>query len=147
METRCERRGQVEIGIITHDGHVFAAYGASVYGRHVTGYTRRRNGHVCLTRWDGTTMLGCRSEVVREYHDGSLALVFRLTKGRFVVGYALGGDGMLFRGELVTDCDEDDARRESLSISEHWSETDAEDEADPWHGEPEDPHDGNYPDW
>lgn len=147
METRCERRGQCEVGIITHDGHVFAAYGASVCGRNVTGYTRQRDGRIILTRWDGTTMLACRSEVVREFHDESLALVFRLTHGRFIVGYALGDDGMLFRGELLTVCDEDDARREALGIAEHWSEIDAEDEADPWHGEPDEPNDGDYPDW
>lgn len=147
METRCDRWGQVEVGIVTHDGHVFAAYGASVCGHHVTGYTRQGNGHIILTRWNGKKMLTCRSEVVREYHDGSLALMFRLTHGRYVVGYALGDDGNLFRGELVTDCDEDDARHEALAISEHWSEIDAEDEADPWHGEAVEPDDGDYPDW
>ena len=147
METRCERRGQVEIGVMTHDGHIFTAFGASVHGRHVTAYTRQHNGHIALTRWDGTTMLACRSVVMREHHDGSLALMFRLTHGRFIVGYALGDDGNLFRGELVTDCDEDDARREALATSEHWSEIDAEDEADPWHGEPVEPDDGDYPDW
>jgi hypothetical protein len=88
----------------------------------------------------------CRTNTVREYRDGSLALIFRLTRGRYVVGYALGDDGMLFRGELLTDCDEDDACREALAISEHWSQIDAEDEADPWHGEPVEP-DGDYPDW
>jgi hypothetical protein len=92
-------------------------------------------------------MLACRSEVVREYLDGSVAIVFRLSQGWFIVGYALGDDGMLFRGELLTGCDEDDARREALAISEHWSEIDAEDEADPWHGEPGEPDDGDYPDW
>lgn len=147
METRYERRGQCEVGIVTHDGHVFAAFGSSVCGRHVTAYTRQRNGHLALTRWDGTTMLACRSEIVLEHHDGSLALVFRLTHGRFIVGYALGDDGMLFRGELVTECYEDDARREALTNSEHWSEIDAEDEADPWHGEPGEPDDGDYSDW
>lgn len=92
-------------------------------------------------------MLACRSEVVREFHDGSLALVFRLTHGRYVVGYALGDDGMLFRGELLTEGDEDDARREALAISEHWSDIDAEDEADPWHGDMGEPDDGDYPGW
>jgi hypothetical protein len=132
---------------VTHNGQVFAAFGASVYGRHVTGYTRQRDGRIILTRWDGSTMLSCRSEVVREYHDGSVALMFRLTHGRYLVGYALGDDGMLCRGELLTECDEDDARREALTIAEHWSEIDAEDEADPWHGEPVEPDDGDYPDW
>ena len=98
MTTRCERRGQLEVGIVTHDGHVFAAFGSSVNGHNVTGYTRLRNGHIGLTRWDGSTMLRCRSQVIRQFWDGSIALMFRLTNGRFIVGYALGDDGMLFRG-------------------------------------------------
>jgi hypothetical protein len=28
METQCERRGQVEVGIVTHDGLVYAALGS-----------------------------------------------------------------------------------------------------------------------
>ncbi len=137
METRCERRGQLEIGIVTHNGHVFAAFGSSVNGRNVTGYTRHRNGCISLTRWDGSTMLACRSEVIRQFHDGSIALMFRLTNRRFVVGFALGDDGMLFRGELLTDCDDDRARREAVTLAELWSQIDADDEADPWHGEPD----------
>jgi hypothetical protein len=145
VETRCERRGQVEIGVIDHNGNIFAAFGSSVYRRHLTAYARQRRGRIILTRWDGGTMLACRSEIVREYQDGSTALMFRLTQGRFIIGYDL-GDGMLFRGELVTDCHEEDARREAITIAEHWMEIDAEDEADPWHGEPVEP-DGDYPDW
>jgi len=57
MATRCERRGQLEIGIIDHDGRSYAAFGASVYRHNVTSYTRLRNGTVALTRWDGSTML------------------------------------------------------------------------------------------
>ncbi len=50
MELVCERRGQVEIGVITHDGHVYAAFGSSVNGRNVTAYTRHRDGCLSLTR-------------------------------------------------------------------------------------------------
>ena len=75
-------------------------------------------------------MLTCRSNVIREYHDGSIALLFRLTHGRFIVGYALGSDGMLFRGELLTHCDDDQARQEAIELSENWSDLDAEDEAE-----------------
>ena len=89
-------------------------------------------------------MLACRSEVVREYHDGSLAIVFRLTNGRFVVGYALGDEGMLFRGELLLGCDDERARREALALAEYWAGIDAEDEADPWHGEPDEPDEGDW---
>ena len=77
-------------------------------------------------------------------YDGSIALMFRLTHGRFLVGYALGDDGMLFRGELLTDCDEERARHEALELAEYWSQIDDEDEADPWHGEPDE---GDCPDW
>ncbi len=137
MTTRCERRGQVEIGVIDHDGHVFAAFGSSTNGHNVTGYTRLRNGQIALTRWDGSTMLACRSQVVREYHDGSISVMFHLTHRRYVVGYALGDDGMLFRGELLTHCSDDRARYETVTLAEYWSGIDQEDEADPWHGEPD----------
>jgi hypothetical protein len=98
MTVQCERRGQLEIGAIDHEGQVFVAFEEGVSGHNVTGYTSRRNGSVDLTRWDGISMLGCRSDVVREYGDGSLALVFRLRGDRFIVGHALGENGMLFRG-------------------------------------------------
>lgn len=137
MQMRCKRRGQGEVGIITHDGRVFAAFGATVSRHNLTAYTRTDGDRMVLTRWGGGVMLACRSEVVREYHDGSLALMFRLTKGRFVVGYALGGDGMLFRGELLADSDGEQARSEALRLAEYWAEIDQEDEADPWHGEPD----------
>jgi hypothetical protein len=146
LETRCERRGQVEIGVIDHNGHFYAAFGSSVNGHHVTAYTRKQHGQITLNRWDGSELFGSRTNTVREFGDGSLALMFRLTHGRFIVGYALGDDGMLFRGELLTDCTEDHARCEAIAIAEHWMEIDAEDEADPWHGEPVEP-DGDYTDW
>ena len=71
---------------------------------------------------------------MREHRYGSIALTFRLTNGRCIVGYALGDDGMLFRGELLTDCDEDRARHEAVTLAEYWAGIDAEDETDPWHG-------------
>jgi hypothetical protein len=69
---------------VTHNGHVFAAFGSSVSEHNVTGYTKMCNGSISLARWDGTTMLNCFSEVLRQFHDGSIALVFRLTHGRFI---------------------------------------------------------------
>lgn len=143
MQTTCEQRGQLEVGIVAHAGHVFAAFGSSVQGRNVTGYTRLHDGQITLSRWDGATMLGCRSEVVRTFHDDSISLMFRLTSNRFIVGYAL-GDGMLFRGELLTDCDDDDARRQALDLANYWSGIDTEDEADLWHGEPDE---NEFPGW
>jgi len=128
MRTWCKRQGQVEVGVIEHEGNTFAALGASVQGRHVTGYTGLQLRDVFLSTWCGKTMLACRSEVVEAYHEGALALMFRLTKGRFIVGYALGEKGMLFRGELVTDCTDDEARRSARQIAEHVADLDAQDE-------------------
>lgn len=127
MKTWCERQGQTEIGVIEHEGRTFAALGASVQGRHVTGYQKTKNGEVRLTTWCGKAMLACRSEVVEEYHEGTLVLLFRLTKGRFVVGYSL-GEGMLFRGDFLSDCADDEARRTARQIAEHFADLDAQDE-------------------
>ena len=71
-------------------------------------------------------------------------LMLRLTNARFIVGHALGNDGMLFRGELLTDCDEDRAKDEALALADYWSGIDEEDQADPWHGVPDET---DYPDW
>lgn len=126
--TRSIRQGQIEIGIIEHNGHEFAALGATVVRRDITGYVKFKSSHYWLTAWSGTTMLDCRSEVVERYWHGGLALLFRLPKGRFIVGYSLGDDGMLFRGELIDHCTEDEARRHCLMVANNWMELDAEDE-------------------
>jgi hypothetical protein len=128
MKTFCVRNGQIEVGVIEHEGREFSALGASVNGRHVTGYTRRVHADIILTSWCGSTMLACRSEIVERYWTGSLALLFRLTRGRFIVGYALAEDGMLFRGDLLDNCTEDDARATARQLGDCFSELDSEDE-------------------
>jgi len=130
MTTRCKRQGQVEIGIIEHQGREYAGLGATVQGRHLTAYTKVREGRLTLTTWCGRTMLACRSEDAAGYADGSLAVVFSLTKRRYIAGYALAEDGMLFRGELVTDCSVEAAHRAAVRIADYFSELDAEDEAE-----------------
>lgn len=129
MKTYCVRQGQVEVGVIEHEGREFAALGATVVGGQITGYTRNGGGNISLRTWCGHTMLDCRHEVVERFWSGSLALLFRLPRGRFIVGYALGDDGVLFRGELFTDPDENEARRVARRISDHFAEIDADDEA------------------
>ncbi len=126
--THCERQGQIEVGIIEHEGREYAALGASVVGRHITGYTRKGLFSIALTTWCGKTMLECRSETVDRYWSGSLALMFRLPHGRYIIGYALGDDEMLFRGELIDDCTEDDARRQAAYLAEFFADLDAEEE-------------------
>jgi hypothetical protein len=84
--TRCIRQGQIEIGVLIHNGHEYAAYGATVSGRQITGYVKQHRDGYQLTRWDGGTMLSCRYEVVKTFWCGALALMFRLPKGKFIVG-------------------------------------------------------------
>ena len=127
MSTRSERHGQTEVGIVTHEGQEFASLGASVHGRDITAYTKLVGHHIILTTWAGKIMMVCRHEVVRRHRDGSLVLIFRLTHGRFIVGYALGDSGMLFRGELVTGST-DDARRAAVFIANLCAAFDNEDE-------------------
>ena len=127
MQTFCVRSGQVEIGVIEHQGRQYSAHGASVSGRNITGYTRQEGKRIILTTWCGKTTVATRCEIVEQYWSGSMALMFRLPKGKFIVGYSL-GEGMLFRGELLTDTDDDEAKRMARMISECFSDLDAEDE-------------------
>lgn len=126
--TLCERQGQIEIGIIEHEGREFAALGASVVGRNITGYTKGDRYGITLTTWCGKTMLECRCKIVERYFSGSMALMFRLPRGRFVIGYAFGESGMLFRGELIDNCTDDDARRQAAYLAKYFGDVDAEDE-------------------
>lgn len=128
MQTSCVRQGQIEFGIIEHAGREFSALGATVQSRSITGYTKSVGKHIHLTSWCGTTTLAARCEVVERFWSGSLALMFRLPRGRFIVGYALGENGMLFRGEMLIDCDEDEARCHALMISVCFAQLDTEDE-------------------
>ena len=58
MTSRCITKGQVETGIVIHNGREFAALGASVAGRHVTGYTHKdKQGQITLRSWCGKTKL------------------------------------------------------------------------------------------
>ena len=75
-------------------------------------------------------MVARHSEVVATFCDGSLALLFRLPRGRFLVGFALGDDGMLFRGELLDTCTAEQAKAAALAVADYWAERDAEDEAE-----------------
>ena len=38
--TRSIRQRQIEIGILEHEGHEYAAYGATICGRQITGYLK-----------------------------------------------------------------------------------------------------------
>ena len=130
MQAVCVRQGQIEVGVIEHQGRDFSALGATVQGRSITGYTKLVDGEIQLSSWNGQTTLASRSEIVERFWSGSLALMFRLARGKFIVGYALADDAMLFRGELLTNVDDDEARRHALMISDCFSQLDAEDEED-----------------
>jgi hypothetical protein len=128
--TRSVRQGQIEVGIIEHDGFEYTALGSTVIKKDVTAYLKFKRNHFWLTSWSGGTKLDCRSEVVERYWHGGMAMMFRLPKGKFIVGYVIDGDGngSLFRGELIDGCSEDEARRHCKMVAENWMELDAEDE-------------------
>lgn len=128
MQTFCVQNGQIEVGVIEHEGREFTALGATVTGRQITGYTKLVGNDISLTSWCSKTTLATRSDVVERYWSGTLALVFRLASRKYVVGYALGENGMLFRGEMLTDTDEHDARSMARMISECFADLDAEDD-------------------
>lgn len=128
IQTTCVRQGQIEVGIIEHEGREFWALGATVQGCSITGYTKHVNGEIQLSTWSGKTTLAARCEVVERFWSGSLALMFRLPHSRYIVGYALGDEGMLFRGELLTNCNEDEARRHALMLADCFAQLDAEDD-------------------
>ena len=128
--TRSIRQGQIEIGIVEHNGIEYAAFGGTVVRRDITAYLKFKKNHYWLMAWAGGTMLDSRSEVVERFCNDGLALMFRLPKGRYIVGHALGDDGMLFRGELIDNCTDDEARRHCLMVAENWMELDSEDEVE-----------------
>ena len=132
MTSRTIQVGQTEIGIVEHEGREFAAMGANVCGRSITGYHKLTNrGDICLTSWDGKrTMLACRCTVVKTYDvwewGKTHALRFDLTNGRTIVGYSL-GNGFLFRGTLLDASKRDDADYLAKQEAEHWMDRDQED--------------------
>jgi len=75
MQTVCIRQGQIEIGIIEQEGREFSAFGATVQGNCVTGYTKLVRGGIDLTSWCGKTTLASRCEVVERFWSGALAEV------------------------------------------------------------------------
>ena len=57
--TRSVRHGQIEVGIIEHNGLEYAAYGATVIRRDITAYLKYKCGHYWLTILElVATMLG-----------------------------------------------------------------------------------------
>jgi hypothetical protein len=143
MTTRVEQVGQCEVGTLTHKGREFSALGASVNGRHVTGYADadkstngRTRGDVVavgpLHRWAGVqvTRTGWVVESYRcnEFGDTSAAVVFPVGRGRFIAGYLLVDGGSLFRGELQpAGTSRDDASYAAREESRIWIERDADD--------------------
>jgi hypothetical protein len=128
MFTHSLRQGQIEVGVIEHEGHEYSAFGSTICGRQITGYLKKDRHGYHLTRWNGEIMLSCRCEIVKEFWSGAVALMFRLAKGRFVVGYGLPGDGSLFRGELIDGCSDEEARNYAWLIADNFAEIDLEDE-------------------
>ena len=104
--------------------------------RGVTAYLKHDSRAVRLTDWHGSTILevsGQRfnqsraSYCTSDFGDTLTPVVFKLTSGRWIAGASM-GDGMLFRGELLSDYEEErDALRMADQITEYWAGVDYED--------------------
>lgn len=137
MKSQAYRIRQTETGVIEHNGNQFAATGSSVHGKQVTGYLGK---HGELLRWDGLQMLsGARHHDIGtlrwgESGDDGNVCAWKLTHNRWIVGWAMNGEGSLFRGELTTidegsETDKDDeAHRQAFEIAYRWIDIDVEDQ-------------------
>lgn len=136
MNSHVIKQGSQEIGIIHYNGQTFVSGGASTHGPHIVAYTKgndRKRQLDALTGWQGNVILQTRCEILEMYWSESwgktFVVLFRLPHGRFIVGYALGLDGCLFRGELMPHgTTEEDARHDAVEISRQFMERDTEDE-------------------
>lgn len=114
------------------NGQEYTAGGASVHGKNITGYTAVGRRGLELTTWHEKTMLSGRSEVIETYrptfnYDGGCVIVWQLRKNRWIIGYALGEKGMLFRGELYTGEDVDEVHEAARNVASYWMAIDADD--------------------
>ena len=126
--TRSVRQGQIEIGIIEHNGHEYVALGATVVRQRPDGLRQVQAKSFLVDDWAGGTMLDCRSEVVERYWNGGMALMFRLPVVGSSWDMSSTATEALFRGELIDNCDEDEARHHCLMVANNWMELDAEDQ-------------------
>lgn len=101
MDTRSEQHGQVEVGIVSHEGREFAALGSVIDGDRITAYLGK-DGY--LTKWDGTVIgiyhITSSWRTPKSFVSGTMNQVYAKMDGQWYVGRSA-GEGMLFRGRKV----------------------------------------------
>jgi len=101
MDTRSEQHGQVEVGIVTHEGREFKALGSVVTDTYVTAYLGK-DGQ--LTNWNGETIGTYRVtrtwRTPHSHYSSTMSQVYAAVNGKVYQGRSA-GLGMLFNGRLV----------------------------------------------
>ena len=96
---------------IVHGEQTFSANGATIVGRHVTGYVNKgANGELTLHAWHGPQLMRRGVEdrdqrwmAIKFDWISAVPVLFFLSHGRVIAGAYLGDGGSLFRGELLAD--------------------------------------------
>src|SRR5262245_59803810 len=101
MNSRVEQHGNIEIGIVEHEGREYIAMGSVVTNTHCTAYLGKNRQ---LTKWDGT-VIG-RWSVASSWPTPRSYVSSRMYQIEAWVGAALytgrsAGEGMVFNGRRV----------------------------------------------
>jgi hypothetical protein len=101
MDTRSEQHGNVEVGVIVHEGREFKALGSVIDGGRIAAYLGKAGQ---LTKWSGevigTYQVTRTWRRPRNYVSSTLSQVYATVEGKRYTGRSA-GEGMLFRGKLV----------------------------------------------
>ena len=105
LDARSEWNGNVEVGVITHNGQEYRSGGSYVDDKHAVGYLTTRVGGLVITSWDGTRELGpawitSTWRIPRSFVSSTQSAVRARINGRVYAGRSA-GVGMLWRGRAV----------------------------------------------
>ena len=94
-----------EIGVFTYGGREYAALGSVVTDEYAVGYLAERDGHLVITSWDGTTVLGTAVitstwRTPRSFVSSSMSQVVATIDGARYTGRCA-GLSMLWKGRKV----------------------------------------------
>jgi hypothetical protein len=98
---RSEQHGNVEVGIVTHEGRDYRARGAVVTDTHVYAYLGKDG---VLTNWHGDTIgtyvITSTWSTPRSWFSSSMHQVYATIGGKVFTGRSA-GVGMYFKGHVV----------------------------------------------
>jgi len=136
MGTIKKQGGYFNVSLDSDNGTYFTPVGSTVAGRNVSGYLKTGKRDISLTRWNGSTMLSVpfsrfesssRKYGTNDFGDTLTGIAFKLPAGRWIIGASM-GEGMLFRGELLSDYETvAEALKLAEQCAEYWAQIDYDD--------------------